>query len=270
MNVESYRLQWLKWQRQYETRAYTIFRKALLATANRIPINNLTYQNYKQVIALNIHTSAIEQAYIDVYTIIGIIHGNRVGRGINRELKDYSKPLFNEYFQNTIIDWVRENCGLNIISVSETLSKRIIALVEQSASENLTLDEMQRFIRNNLNSASLSRYEVLRIARTEVGAAANHAALVSGETSEIVLEKVWISSHNARTRRKPQDQFDHYNMNGVSVEQNEKFVMPGKGGIIDRIDFPCDPNGSAGNIIQCRCAVALRPKRDSNGFVIRK
>lgn len=270
MNINDYRIQYLKWHRQYERMAYTIFRKALVITANRIPIDNLTYGNYKTLIPLNIHKEAIEKAYIEVYTTIGLIHGNRVGRGINQELKDYSRPLFNEYFQDTIVQWVRDNCGLNIVSVSDTLAKRIIALVEQAAADNLTLDQMQRFIRKSIDNVALSRYEVLRIARTETGSAANHAALVSGETSGIVLEKVWVSSHNSRTRRKPKDQFDHYDMNGVSVEQNEKFVMIGKGGIIDRIDFPCDPKGSASNTVNCRCSVALRPKRDDQGFALRR
>lgn len=269
MNIEDYRLQYLKWHRQYERRAYTIFRKAIIQTASRIPIDNLTYENYKVLIPVNIHKEKIEQAYIEVYRTIGLIHGNRVGRGINRDIKNFLGPLFNRIFQNDIVDWVRRFCGDNIISVSDTIAKTIISLVEKASADGLTLQQMQKFIRDRVNTG-LSRYEVLRIARTETGAAANHAALVSGETSGIVLEKVWISSQNTRTRRKPKDQFDHYDMNGKSVEQYEKFVMPGKGGIIDRIDFPCDPKGSPGNIIQCRCAVALRPKRDADGFVIRR
>lgn len=271
MNIEAYRLQWLKWHRAYEIYAYKVFRKSLLETASRIPFDNLTYGNYKFLIPVNISTKLIEQAYFDVYTNIGLTHGRRIGRGINRELKDYSAPLFNETLQNSIIEWVRQNCGLNIISVSDTLAKRIIALVEQASSDNLTLDEMQRFIRKSISTGSgLTRYEVMRIARTETGSAANHAATVSAETSGIVLEKVWISSQNARTRRKPKDQFDHYDMNGKSVEQNEKFIMTSRNGVVDRLDFPCDPKGSASNIIQCRCAVAYRPKRDSDGFVIRR
>jgi hypothetical protein len=34
--------------------------------------------------------------------------------------------------------------------------------------------------------------------------------------------------------------------------------------------FPGDPAGSAANVIQCRCAVSLRPKRDVNGNIIMK
>ncbi len=271
MNMQDYGIQYRKWHTAYERRSYKIFRKALLATARRVPVDNLSYYNYKQVIPLNIEKKLIEQAYFDVYTQIGLIHGNRVGRGINKDLKDYSAPLFNEEFQKTIIDWVRVNCGANIISVSDTLADAIIKLVEQSLAKNLTLDEMQRFIRRSLdNGSAISRYEVLRIARTETGAAANHSALVSGQTSGIVLEKVWISTISPRTRVKPKDEYDHIAMNGATVEQDQPFTVTSRNGVVDRIDFPCDPKGRPANIIQCRCAVALRPKRDSQGLVIRR
>jgi len=269
MNIEEYRVQYLRWHRQYERTAFKIFKKAIIETASRIPVSSLDYSNYQILIPLNLHKEKIENAYIDVYTIIGLLHGKRVGRSINRELKNFLGPLFNRIFQSNIADWVRDFCGSNIISVTDTIGKTIISIISKASEDGLTLQQMQKLVRDKIDSG-LSRYEVLRIARTETGSAANHSAMVAGDTSEIVLEKVWVSSRNARTRRKPKDQFDHYDMNGVSVGQFEKFVMSGRGGVIDRLDFPCDPKGSAGNIIQCRCAVALRPKRDADGFIIRR
>lgn len=270
MTSEQYRLQYLKWHRGYERRAYTIFRKAMVETVGRLNIDNLTYSNYHVIVPLNITIESIRKAYQDVYLQIGLIHGNRIGRGINRDIKDYSAPLFNEQFQNTIIEWVRANLGNRIISVTDTIVKNIMALVEYSLGENLTVEQMQKYIRDNIGRKVLSRYQVLRIARTETGGAANHAAIVSGETSGIVLEKVWISSHDARTRRKPRNQFDHYDMNNVAVDQYGLFTLTSTNGTIDRIEYPCSPKGSAANVIQCRCAVALRPKRDVNGLVIRR
>jgi len=270
MNNAEYLEQWLKWHEQYEKRAYRIFRIALLETISNIPLSNITYENARALIELNINSDKLTHAYIEVYTSIGLIHGNRIGRGINRELKDYEKPLFNRIFQNSIVDWVRENAGSRITSVLDTVAKKIIELVVQASADNLTIEQMQRFIRDRIGRNILSRYEVTRIARTESTTAANHAALISGETSGIVLEKVWISTQNKRTRIKPKDQFDHYHMNGVAVEQNEKFILRSKDGIVDKMDYPGDTSGSAGDIINCRCSVALRPKRDADGFIIRK
>ena len=268
-NIE-YLEQWMKWHGQYEKRAYRIFRIALLETISHIPLSNITYENAQPLIELNINPEKLTEAYINVYTSIGLIHGNRIGRGINRELKDFEKPLFNRIFQNSIVDWVRENAGSRITKVLETVTKNIIELIGQASADNLTIEQMQKFIRDRIGRGLLSRYEVTRIARTESTTAANHSALVSGESSGIVLEKVWISTQNRRTRIKPKDQFDHYHMNGIAVEQNEKFILRSKDGIVDKMDYPGDTDGSAGDIINCRCAVALRPKRDADGFIIRR
>lgn len=270
MNKEQYRAQWHKYQRGYERRAYTIFRRALLDMVSRIPFDNLTYANYTLLIPLNLHQEYIDKAYVDVYTQIGLLHGNRIGKGINAELKDYSKPLFSEEFHRTILDWLRSNVGTRITSVVDTVAKNIMQLVETALGENLTTMQMQKFIRDRIGRDVLTRYEVLRIARTEVTTAANRAATVSGETSGIVLVKEWISSQNDRTRRKPRNQFDHLNMNGVQVGQYEKFTMTGKDGQINQMEYPGDPKGSASNTIQCRCTIALVPLRDADGFVIRK
>lgn len=266
---DQFRVIWLRWHRQYEAMSFRLMKEAIIQTSKRIPLDNVNYENYKFVVPLNIKPDKIEQAYFELYEKIGLIHGNRIGRQINRDIKDFSKPLFNRIFQNGIIDWVRENCGEKIISVTNTISKTIISLVEQALGDNLTLEEMQRFIRSKID-IGLSRYEVLRIVRTETTNASNHAAIVSGETSEIVLAKVWISSQDSRTRRKPKDEWSHIAMNGVQVGQDEKFRMVSRKGEVNNIDYPCAPGSSAGNSINCRCAVALRPMRDKDGFVIRK
>lgn len=270
MKRAEYAAQYLSYHKAYETRAFKIFRRAIKASYEGMPFDSITYDNYKLTIPLNVQYAPIFNAYVEVYRTIGLIHGNRIGQGINRDIKDYSKPLFNEEFQRTIAEWVRENCGLRITSVIDTVAKRISSLVEFAIGENYTIEQMQRYLREQVGKNVFTRYQALRIARTETTSASNHAAMVSGETSGIVLVKEWIATRDARTRRKPEDQFDHYVMNGNQVEQNEKFVLRSKDGIVDEIDYPGDPNGSAGDTISCRCALALVPKRDENGFVIRR
>ena len=54
-------------------------------------------------------------------------------------------------------------------------------------------------------------------------------------------------------------------MNGVRVDLNQDFNVSG-----EKMMFPGDIKGSAGNVINCRCTVAQIPKRDSKGRLIRK
>ena len=100
-------------------------------------------------------------------------------------------------------------------------------------------------------------------------AAANNSSLVVSETSNLVYDKVWIATEDYRTRRIPEDAFSHYAMNGVVVPVDEPFTVPSKTGG-EQVMFAGDPKGSAGNIINCRCANALKPRRDKNGKLIRK
>lgn len=270
MNRQQYLDQWRKWHGAYERRAFRIFRRAIKQCYDAIPVDGLDYNNYRVLIDLNVLPNPIYSAYVEVYTTIGLIHGNRVGQGINRDIKDYSRPLFSEELQRTILEWVRDNCGLRITSVIDTIREKVISLVEQAIEQNLTIEQMQAFLRRAIADPKFTRYQALRIARTETTTAANHAAMVSGETSGIVLEKNWISTIDSRTRHKPEDQWDHRIMNNVTIGQFDKFTLISKRGVREELEFPGDPKGSSGSVINCRCAVALIPKRDSNGMVIRR
>lgn len=268
MNITQYRKQWLKYQKAYEIKSYRIFHKALRASYNGLNPDGVTYDNYKTMIALNIMVQPIKEAYSEVYRTVGLTHGRRVGFGINREIKRFDNDLFSRSFLNNILEWVRGNVGDRIVSVAETMSKRIGRLVEVALEQGLSTQEMQVFLRRKLNEPSFTRYQALRIARTEVTTASNYAASQAAENSGIVLDKYWVATKDAKTRRKPKDQFDHLHMDGVSVAQNEAFTLRSKNGIVDKLQYPGDPKGSAGDIIFCRCAVAFRPKRDENGFAI--
>lgn len=268
MTINQYRKQWLKWRGVYDVIAFRAFNKAIKASIERMPYDNITYDNYRFVVPLNIQLAPISAAYNFVYSAIGLRHGRRVGFGINREIKRFDNDLFSRFFQNSIIEWIRENVGSRIVSVSETIAKRISRLIEVAAEEGMSVDEMQKYLRKKLNDPSFSKYQANRIAKTEVTGAANHAAAVAAENSGIMLEKVWISTKDGRTRRIPKDQFDHVHMDGVTVGQFEKFTLRSRGGIIDELEFPGDPRGSAGDVIQCRCTHAYRAMRDDDGFVI--
>lgn len=270
MTREQYRLQWLKWHKQYENKAYKIFNAAIKKSMGSINIDQLTYDNYKQRLALWIMIAPIEQAYLDVYINIGLQHGERVGKGINKDIKAFSSPLFSQIFQQGILGWIRDNVGDRIVSVTQTIAERIGRLVEQATLDNLTLQEMQRYVRKEINDPKFTKYQALRIARTETTAASNHAATVSGETSGILLEKVWISTKDSRTRDGSPAEWDHLHMDGIAVGQNNRFRMTSRKGKVNLMLYPGDPAGDAGNVIQCRCAVAFRPVRDSDGNVVRR
>ena len=80
----------------------------------------------------------------------------------------------------------------------------------------------------------------------------------SSAVSGYEMEKRWISALDKRTRD------PHSNVNGKKADQDDAFVVGG-----EKLMYPGDPNGAAGNVINCRCTVAVIPKRDKNGRLIR-
>ena len=270
MNLSEYGRQYLKYHGAYERYAFRVFRKALKASFANLPIYNLDYSNYELVIALNVNPEPIRTAYYEVYKRVGLLHGARVGRGINREIKDFELPFFNEEFFKEVLQWLVENGGERITSVNDTTIERIKLAIELAQRKNYSVDEMREYLQKTINEPSFTKYHALRIARTEVGSAANFAASVSGKTSGLVLEKVWISTHDARTRDGRPEEWNHRDMDGKTVGQFDKFVMKSNKGQINELEYPWDAKGSAGNVIMCRCTFAYRPKRDENGLPIRR
>jgi hypothetical protein len=87
------------------------------------------------------------------------------------------------------------------------------------------------------------------IARTETHSASMAGSLAMAEASEVVRMKEWIPVNDDRTRQGDNSDFDHTNVDPVGLR--EKFNVSG-----ELLDCPGDPAGSAGNIINCRCAMA--------------
>jgi len=113
-----------------------------------------------------------------------------------------------------------------------------------------------RILRNQYNK--ISQYQAERIVRTEATNAANQGVL-KGATDFFganALEKEWIASLDERTRG------SHRSVDGQKVPYNEPFKVPSKFGV-DLMMHPADPNGSAANVINCRCSMALIPKEDA-------
>ena len=54
---------------------------------------------------------------------------------------------------------------------------------------------------------------------------------------------------------------------GVTIDFDDLFTDPRNG---DKLRHPGDPKASAGSVINCRCNMALKPKRDERGRLIPK
>lgn len=260
----------MKWHGEYEKYTRIVFQRLFKQLARTLPLHLLTEDNYKAIVNQHIDLDKLFIEYKKVYIHVGLIQGKRTGRQINYQIKeieskDFSLDSFISLFERNVISFLINNGGLRIRSVRRNYVSFINEIIARGLNDNKTMSQITTDLDRLFSSRRWYRWQSMRIARTETTTAANLAATIASDSSNTVMEKVWISSQDNRTRRPPESHFNHYDMNGVKVPLKETFNVSGE----DML-YPGDPKGSSGNVINCRCSVAQVPKRDSNGKVIRK
>ena len=248
-------LAWMKWyqmdklrQRQ-EITAYRIIRRHVLDIVKGIPFNNMAKLTVNSLIYANVTESQVKEMYLDIYTTLGEPHLKRIERTLKAEID----------FESIISQWLNSNAGFRIVSVHQTLIDSIVKVIAQGYEDNISVADITRNLQNKFG---WYKAQALRIARTETTTATNYATVLAAQSSELVLEKNWVSVQDNRTRRKV---YDHLDMNGQKVGEFDKFFVGG-----EELEYPGDMNGKAGNIINCRCKVVFTVKEDEDGLPIRK
>lgn len=108
------------------------------------------------------------------------------------------------------------------------------------------IPELAGRIRHVFDVATGSR--ATTIARTEVISAYNGAANLGAQhlPGDVAGGREWISTRDARTRE------DHAEADGLVVAMDAPFYVGG-----DALEYPGDPNGDPGNVINCRCTIGF-------------
>ena len=128
--------------------------------------------------------------------------------------------------------------------INKTVEQAQLDGIGEEATAALLVDTMRK------QGGILSTYRAAMISRTESHSAAMTSNQTAAKATGLKLKKEWVSAKNERTR------VPHKQANGQIVNIDEPFMVDG-----ERLMTPGDPSGSAGNIINCRCAsVYLAPE----------
>jgi len=117
-------------------------------------------------------------------------------------------------------------------------------------------DNALQFTKELKKIAELRLYDIVRIARTETTRFENVGRLdaySSLEDKGFVVYKEWVAVGDNKTRTA------HKDANGQQVPLDEPFNVGG-----EKLMYPGDPNGTAGNVINCRCTMRSGIKRIKN------
>ena len=253
-------INWERLQYMYERKAYRIVQRHIKKILTAIPLNNVSLNTYKILIASNITEEKIKDMFVEIYTTIGNDYGKRVKREIDKEGKQ-KNILFSESFLQDILLFLSTDGGSKITSVQGTLVEDIIKAIQEKLKGGESLVTLQNVIYELARqSGTFYKWQALRIARTETTSASNFASYREASKAPYKMTKVWIAAKDDRTRH------DHKIENGQSVDFEEPFVMA-DGSLLM---YPGDTTAKASQVINCRCTLGYKAKRDKNGMIIFK
>ena len=252
-------MNWTKLQAIYERKAYKIIQSHVKEILNKIPTNNVTRSTYELLIDGNITDEKVKKMFVEIYTTIGLNYGNKVKNSLEKDIK--SNILFNDVLLEQLLLFLSNEGGVKITSVRNTLVESLVLAIKEQLGDNATVIDIQNAIYNVVSkSQSFYKWQALRIARTETTSASGLAAYETAKQSNLVMTKEWISATDNRTRR------DHIIENGQIVDLEVPFIMADGSSLL----YPGDTKGRASQVINCRCTISFKGKRDENGMLIRK
>lgn len=245
MTVQEQDEYWFKFHR-FQMRHENIFTPKF-AKAIQEQINQ--YKESGTVMAVT--STPIYKVLTEVYYEIPQIWAARSTVSI-RNLKARAPIGFNQ----RIIELMKSYYGIDLLNdaegITDTFREIIQNVLSDAAQNGWGFDEVVKRI------TFLNRNRARTIARTETVGAANAASNIAAKESGLVMDKIWISARDNRTRP------HHRQVNQQVVGMNELFTVGDS-----KMNFPGDKQGGADEVINCRCTHAFIPKRDANGRLIR-
>jgi hypothetical protein len=152
-----------------------------------------------------------------------------------------------EEFLARVERYVREFAPERARKIAATSQQAVTDALASAAREGLSEENAAKRVFEAL-AGEVSMRRARTIARTEIGAAQNAALIFEADGSERRVRKTWAAIDDARTRPA------HAAADGQTIAPGEKFLVDG-----EFLAHPGDPNGSPGNIINCRCTMLLEP-----------
>lgn len=211
----------------------------------------------------------IYDVLVDLYRTVG-----PKWAAANREFAYKQDDLFvsgQMGFNARIAELMQQYYGVDLLNDANLMTQYsrevIIRVLSQAAETGASFDDI---VKQLLMHPEFGPMRARRIARTETVTAANGAAMIYAQESGNVMDKYWIAVKDSRTRH------DHRAVDGKVVNYDVPFkLLSQEGGLVEMMQpgVRSQPNGlpvPASQVVNCRCTVAFKAKRDANGNIIRR
>lgn len=234
----------------YERKAFKLIFKAFREINKSLPLDLLTVNNADLLVTKIVKNSGLKEAIFQSHLMIGNAHGKlwlkkfkEWEKGTKKRLPD-TYPLFNKAWQKWLLAYFAENGGSEITLLSSTYVDEVKKVLVRATANFQTEKEIAEEIFKTVNSPKFYRYQAMRIARTETTFAVNAGTTISGNFTEIEINKEWIAFRDGKERP------SHGEANGKKVTKTAYFNIGG-----EKLLYPGDRSGgaSAFNLVNCRC-----------------
>jgi hypothetical protein len=207
-------------------------------------LNDSRFQEQALMSVDLIDSEQIEKGYEELYVRTIPFFARRTFREIGaKEQKDVE-----DLWLETARDYIRSGVIADrIAGVTDTTKDRVRGIIQRGIDDGLSIPDIARDI-DKLGLDQIIRNRSTVISRTETINASNKGSIEGARATGLELEKEWIATPGGRTRD------DHADADGQRVPMNEYFSVGG-----EELEYPGDPNGSAEQIIQCRCSLGYVP-----------
>lgn len=170
--------------------------------------------------------------FVNGLRVIGELPGVSVGFNVDN-------PRAKEWIKNKAFKFAYEVNNTTEKQLRGALFEKLRDPLIQGLDEGATIKEITAEVKRIFGYAEGFRNE--RIARTETIGATNYGAYEAIKQSGLLVKKEWIATLDERTRD------SHADIDGELTELDGAFS--------NGLQYPGDPNGTAEEVINCRCTI---------------
>jgi len=185
----------------------------------------------------------IKDLFLELYTDVGDVFARRTWAGLKN--MPYTETKQEPAWIERMRKYALIDASGRILEITKTTQNRINAIIVAGLEAGLSIDEIQTQIVGTAGLSPLNgtlTQRARRIARTEIISASNAGSLEGARSTGLNFKKQWLATPGPRTRD------DHIIADGQIVGKDEMFLVGG-----EELEYPGDPAGSPGNVINCRC-----------------
>jgi hypothetical protein len=260
-----YHKTYLKLHKEYEAYAYPIIKKALDDQTGVVAdfVNEDNFDNIELYIEFLVQQKPLYSGLEKIYTKVGVSAAtfsyDWIRNSVPKNKKDFIIDFFNAAWYEEMVNFFRLVGGTTVQGIDDTTRNIINNLLSNILGQNLSRRDQAKLFQETLNDPAYNRARSLVIARTESTKTANFGINMGAESSDYEVQKFWINTRDARTRR------SHLAMTKDRIALNQPFMV---GGV--PMMYPGEVGAPAAEVVNCRCVMATEAIKDADGLPILK